>query len=509
MTHSGGIGLVVVLKDEVHDVAAWLAWHMALGFDTIFVFDDGSTDGTDQLVRSAAELHDIRYLKVVQDCDHFYDRQQNEYKKILAASREAFAWLCFLDADEYLLLNRDDTVRDFLARYPDAHGVAVNWCLYGGGGNLLRPLVPPPVAYPMHSDVEETINRHVKSFVRPDRLHAEDGGMHNVHCFRVDARNYLNTDGQPVPWSATPGIVDGLPLWDTALIMHFQSRSVEHFLDRARKRRDVTIDIRTWINESWNRQATNAPGRFFGGMFEILTRMELRHSRQLCERIADLDLERQPASDRSDPVPRLFLVQTHFGTILQVDVETGLLVHAAPDDGGRGRLQPVFLAAAEGLPDVLLIRPGETRQPLRIDGYRQAVTVVPLQRATSAPDQVTLQTETTRLFLTAELPGQEGTGKTCVKTRKAREWEAFRLIEADPTGLDPSVGRMLSACFRVQSGELTVEFLADWLSSYPASDVAPLLQILLRRLPKAEWLRLSWLLSASVASEILGGSQYS
>lgn len=100
-------------------------------------------------------------------------------------------------------------------------------------------------------------------------------------------------------------------------------------------------------------------------------------------------------------------------------------------------------------------------------------------------------------------------GKTCLKTRKAREWEVFRRIEADAVDLDPPVQRVLDAYFRVPPGELTVEFLLEWLSSCPASDIAPLLQPLLRRLSKAEHLRLSWLLSASVSSEILGGSQYS
>ena len=547
------VGLVVVLKDEVYDIAGWLAWHLALGFDTIIVFDDGSTDGTDRIVRSAAVLYDVRYMKVVQDHGHFYDRQQNEYKKLLALSRDEFKWLCFLDADEYLLLSKDTTVVDFLARYPDAHGIAVNWCLYGSNGHILRPLLPPPAVYTRHSKASESINRHVKSFVRPDRLHGDvDGGMHNVHCFRVDATSYVDTDGRPMRWSSIPGIIGGEPLWDTAVIMHFQCRSMEHFLDRARKRRDLRLDVRSWINDDWNREQEHKPSRFFGHMFDVLTQIELKNSEALCRvimtlaqvRAADVAItvgggievlgddqqgswpdafpaareavttaafpgrQEFPSQHEIGSDLRAFAVRSHFQTSLHVDVATGMLVHATP--GCREGLQPALLIRSKrNMSKVLLVRPIKTRRPLRIESNRQAVVIVVLELAEMTPEQFKLSVPVTGLLLTAAPPVTDGVGEIRVSTRNVNDWELFSLVAADPSSLEGPVKVMVEAYFTLLSDGVTVESLAAWIAVHSSFTTSALLQILLRELPKSELLRLSSLLSASLPPELLSGFQYS
>ena len=63
--------------------------------------------------------------------------------------------------------------------------------------------------------------------------------------------------------------------------------------------------------------------------------------------------------------------------------------------------------------------------------------------------------------------------------------------------------------FRLLSNGLTVESMSDWLAKYPQSITSPLLQIMLRNLPKSERIRMSSFLAGIVAPELLLGSQYS
>ena len=552
MSNAAGIGLVIFLKDEVYDIAGWLAWHVALGFDTIFVIDDGSTDGTDEIVKSAGLSYDIRYEKAVQDVDDYYQRQQNEYRRILEHCKH-FAWLCFLDADEYLLLRDDDTVTEFMSRYQDAQGVAVNWRLYGSGWQVLRPLVPAPSAYMRHSSLQEPINRHVKSFVRPD----QQEGLYNVHAFRVEAARYLDTDGQPVRWSATPGIIHGQALWSTALIMHFQTRSMEHFTERAERRRDQSIDARAWINEDWNKEEDHSPSRFFGRMFNILARIELETSSSLCRLIealrpdsetglghdqqaAAMKAAREPGNAlqveetglfrffarrrppvkkpfhaaqphyENRPVLKVSRLCSHFNTTIGIDAATNLLAHGAMEDTGREDLQPVFLIRSDdGDSAALLVRSIATRMPLRLDGNRQAAAVVAVELDELSNGLATLRTPITRLFLTAEPAASGGVGRIRVNRRLARDWEMFKLNKADISELDPATRTMSEAYFALSTLDLTADNLIRWLSTHETSVTSPLLQIILRRLPKPERIRLSSRLAASVASELLAGSQYS
>ena len=47
-------------------------------------------------------------------------------------------------------------------------------------------------------------------------------------------------------WGETRGIIVGEPDWSVARLMHYQCRSMEHFLERLRKRPDVRIHENLW-----------------------------------------------------------------------------------------------------------------------------------------------------------------------------------------------------------------------------------------------------------------------
>ncbi|NPD66721.1 glycosyltransferase family 2 protein [Lichenicola cladoniae] len=514
------IGLVVVLKDEVHDIAAWLAWHIALGFDTILVIDDASTDGTDRIVRNVGLHFDVRYEKVLQDFDFFYDRQQNEYKKAIARLKSEFSWLCFLDADEYLLLESAPSVPQFLESFPEADGIAVNWRLHGNNGHVLRPLVPAPVAYPMRSHSNEAINRHVKSFVRPTRVGT---GWHNVHCFDISPPLYLNTIGKPIKWSSTPGIVHGEPVFSGAWIMHFQNRSMEHFIDRAKKRRDTLIVAQIWNNESWNAESDDSASRFFTAMFRVLAKIELQISSALCGMIStsikppnfSVNYSMKPTK----PVVKSVVagksiglitqkVITYFNTSLQVDPNSDLIIHSSETDQRSESLYLIRPTNSDA--DALMVCPTHGSRPLRLRGDRQAGTVIQMQVGLTPEGLTTFRSPATRLFLTAEPPGI-GTGNQVSCDRKVvKNWEMFSLLVLDSDTVDQAVTQMAQSYFELISRGLTASSLCKWISESPRSASSTLLQILLRQLSKSEKLHFSTYLPASTPLETLvNNSQYS
>ncbi len=121
----------------------------------------------------------------------------------------------------------------FLARFPDADEVAVNWCNYGSSGHVLKPKLPPPLAYRWHSAARRGVNKHVKCFVRPRKVGPR---WINVHCFDIAPERAVLANGQSAQWSETPGITATEPDWSVAKLMHYQCRSMEHFIERLKKR---------------------------------------------------------------------------------------------------------------------------------------------------------------------------------------------------------------------------------------------------------------------------------
>lgn len=236
--------VVLVVKDEAADILAWLAWYHELGFDACIVYDDDSTDGTWEILQQAATVQDIRLARTLGPKPGRYEiRQEICYRAALTAFRDEFHWLAFFDADEFLALYDDRNIHDFLARFADADAVAVNWCNYGSDGHLLKPKLPAFEAYTWHGDEHQRINRHVKSIVRPDQVRPT---WRNVHCFDVPAERYLLSNGARAIWSETPGITEEAPDWRVAKLMHYQCRSMEHFIERLKKRPELAAVPGIW-----------------------------------------------------------------------------------------------------------------------------------------------------------------------------------------------------------------------------------------------------------------------
>lgn len=526
MRVEGPIGLVLVVKDEVHDIAGWLAWHLAVGFDTIFVIDDGSTDGTDEVVKAAGRSFDVRYSTAVQDHPFFYERQQREYRKALSRLKGQFSWLCFLDADEYLMLSADASISAFLARFPGADGVGLNWCLHGSNGHVLRPLLPAPMAYPRRSGTHLAINQHVKSLVRPDRVGST---WINVHWFDIEPAAYVDAEGRTIEWSGTPGIIKGEPSFGTAHVMHFQSRSMEHFIDRARKRRDTQVDVRSWSNEDWNSKDGHTLPDMLTPMFETLATIESDVNAMLVALLgrhlprpdgdgrggtpeggADVAPDRPPAHPgaSSPPAISIHTIRTHFGSYVTLDPSTDLVVHVSDSPGS---FLPLFLIRSPAAPsDALLVAAARKGRPLRLIGDRQAATVIRLKNTATYDGQVTLHLPETSRFLSAEPTSLESGARRIAADRKgAQDWEMFTLQDAAPGALDRSVLKMAEAYFSLVLSGVTAAELGPWLAGHAPALTAPLLQIVLRQMGRQEHLRLVSQVAGNVPLELLSGSSYS
>lgn len=250
------IALVGIIKNEAHDILYWLAWHALLGIDSFILFDDDSQDGTRDLIKAACLHWDIRLFHI---SEHSLDlteqghinRQKQVYMDALTAIGEHYDWVGLLDTDEYVRLRTHSSLKDLLGSMgPDIGAVALNWQTYGHNGHITTPSLPPFHSFSRHGPSSEGINRHVKSFIRPSCWQA--GGWINVHYFPLKQGRYATPSGQPVDWSDTPGIIRNQPDWSVASLMHFQNRSLEQFVERARNRKDIQLTLATHQLNQWN-----------------------------------------------------------------------------------------------------------------------------------------------------------------------------------------------------------------------------------------------------------------
>ncbi len=131
--------LFTAVKNEAVFLLEWIAYHRAIGFDRIIVFSNPSDDGTDELLEALAEAGEIEHFAHV--VPKGFTPQANAARianeKGLLRNGE---WVIWLDADEFLVVNKGDgKVDDLVASLDGADGALIAWRLMGDGGNLKNP----------------------------------------------------------------------------------------------------------------------------------------------------------------------------------------------------------------------------------------------------------------------------------------------------------------------------------------------------------------------------------
>ena len=129
------IAIGAIFKNEAPYVVEWLAFHRVVGIDRFFVADNGSDDGTTQLLAAldAAGLVDhIPFPGVPGE-----NPQMLAYNEILRRHSRDADWIAFIDADEFLVPTDDAvSIRPPFEKAPDNVGaIVVNWAIYGSSGN--------------------------------------------------------------------------------------------------------------------------------------------------------------------------------------------------------------------------------------------------------------------------------------------------------------------------------------------------------------------------------------
>ena len=115
----------------------WCAFHHALGFEKIFLFDDNSDDPS--LKITATRLHMVGAIDIYDACKTGITGtlQLDAYDMGLRMAREqGFDWILPLDLDEFLYLPKHRTVQELINDLPDViTQVNFNWRIYGSSGH--------------------------------------------------------------------------------------------------------------------------------------------------------------------------------------------------------------------------------------------------------------------------------------------------------------------------------------------------------------------------------------
>lgn len=219
------IALCGIVKNEIHGIVEWLAHYKALGFTDFLIYDNESTDGTSDVLRTLDQAGELVHL----EWPHAMGDRPQRMAYQHARRRSDVDWIAYFDADEFLFLRADASIDMFLSRFEANVGaIAFNWTVFGSGGQ--ERYRPAPVIERFTDALPEDARLHltVKSIGR--RASLIGNGIHRVE---VGEGRYVSPSGRAVRFQNARAVRERDVT--VATIHHYAVKSMEEFsIKRAR-----------------------------------------------------------------------------------------------------------------------------------------------------------------------------------------------------------------------------------------------------------------------------------
>ncbi|MCU0905000.1 MAG: glycosyltransferase family 2 protein [Tabrizicola sp.] len=216
------VALCGIVRNEVRSIVEWLAYYKALGFHEFLIFDNESSDGTEVILQALDEAGELIYLDWPHSVGRWPQRRAYEYARKWARSD----WLAYFDADEFLILREDPDIAAFVQRFPeDVAAVAVNWVVFGSGGQASYRPCPVTERFYDALPPKALWNRVIKSLGRRKMLQGT-----GVHRLNPGMGRYVTVSGAEAEFDGpmrTRAADTGI-----AALHHYMVKSMEEFEEK-------------------------------------------------------------------------------------------------------------------------------------------------------------------------------------------------------------------------------------------------------------------------------------
>ncbi len=139
ITFNHEVAIVAIAKNEGLYLREWLEFHRIVGISKIYLYDNESTDSTEEIIQPYIEEGFLEYT-------YFpgIGKQLDAYNDAIQRHKNDCRYMAFIDLDEYIMPETPystigECINKILSKKHNAAGIALNWCLYGNSGHDRRP----------------------------------------------------------------------------------------------------------------------------------------------------------------------------------------------------------------------------------------------------------------------------------------------------------------------------------------------------------------------------------
>jgi len=238
------------------NIVEWASHHLNLGFDYIYILDHNSDIPIVNMFKNKPPN-----VFIGKTTNNIIKSDLMRKAHVVAMQRQ-FDWMLYLDADEFLVLNKDDTLVTFLEKYKNYDQVGINWLTFGSN-NKNNVLTENETILETYTKSNDALNKHIKSFLNLKMKRIKIKSI-NPHVYLLNnMEKSISVDFSRLD-KRTPWFFNTSTHFSSmnAYIAHYEMQSYDTYIERKIKLpRDDTGTFREIINKdvfhSENNNITN------------------------------------------------------------------------------------------------------------------------------------------------------------------------------------------------------------------------------------------------------------
>jgi len=196
------IVIVCIAKNEELYIQEWINYHLKLGFDDVFIYQNNW--------RWTHEQENV--IKIELDGDV---QQRPAYNNFIKNNLNIYDCVAFFDVDEFLVLKKHKNIKEFLQEYSQFSAIGINWVLFGDNG-LTKVENNEYSCLKRFTKRQKGVHHHVKCIVKVDKNITMS--VHHPHT------NWVSTDKKFFSGNSNPNGND-----DIAQLNHYFVKTKEEF----------------------------------------------------------------------------------------------------------------------------------------------------------------------------------------------------------------------------------------------------------------------------------------
>ena len=161
--------IVTIIKDESIYIREWIEYHLILGVDHFYLYDNESNDNLHEIIKPYIEKGIVTYIFCPGQA-----KQIPAYNDAIVRFKENNHWMAFIDADEFIIINSNlkQNLPQFMNSYDNYDLLGVNWCMFDFNNHEHTPTNGYIISNYTRcfADDDHSINRHIKCIVKPSKV---------------------------------------------------------------------------------------------------------------------------------------------------------------------------------------------------------------------------------------------------------------------------------------------------------------------------------------------------